>query len=159
MPGMELLFFAAPDGVLLRRVLSGSEQSFMPGMELLFFAACVLPSRGINGVPEKSTDFLGKRRNRPNDEAAIRNADRSESARANSDAPGMELLFFAACVLPLGSTQLPVLSLQGEIRGPRNVVRLFGDPVSAPRGQKDCSYLSSPCRAAHPLLSPQNPAK
>ena len=32
----------------------------MPGMELLFFAACVLPSRGINGVPEKSQTFWGK---------------------------------------------------------------------------------------------------
>ena len=47
--------------------------------------------------------------------------------------PGMELLFFAACVLPLGSTQLPVLSLQGEIRGPRKVDRLFGEKVKVVR--------------------------
>jgi hypothetical protein len=30
--------------------------------------------------------------------------------------PGMVLLFSAACVLPLGSTQLPVLSLRGAKR-------------------------------------------
>ena len=32
----------------------------MPGMELLIFAACVLPSGGKNGVPEKSKIFWGK---------------------------------------------------------------------------------------------------
>ena len=70
-------------------------------------SCCALRLRSALGKhkrgPRKVDRLFGERRNRPKSEALICRADQSELIRANSDAHGMELRFFAACVLPLGS--------------------------------------------------------